>query len=141
LHGWTHGEAFRTREALERDKRAAELPHRSDFENPTDDRIGGPLGKAAIDGLISQGEFSAGCSFGKVHSDYIDTITHPDYHTDEWCQKAAERYETAMQILKKHPKRVLHAVMALAAYGEDWGDLEYTASVAKIGLKELPQRY
>lgn len=133
--------AFRTREQLDHDNRAAELPHRRDFKDPTDRRIGSPLGQAAIMGLISQNEFIAGCTWGKVHSDYIDTIKNPDAHPDEWCELAAREYKRGIKILEALPKRVFHAVMALAAYGEDWGDLKYTADAAKIGLSELSAKF
>ena len=133
--------AFRSREQINHDERAAELPHRRNFENPADLRIGSPLGKAAIMGLITSDEYTAGVAWGKVHSDYIATIQHPDEHTDARCAKARKDYDNGIEILKALPKRVFHAVMALAAYGEDWGDLEYTAAAARIGLKELRQKY
>lgn len=140
--------AFRSREQITSDDRAAELPHRRDFKNPADLRIGSPLGKAAIMGFITGDEYTAGVSWGKVHSDYIETIKNPDAHTDEQCEVAAKKYNRGLEILNGLPlkdgkpqKRVFHAVMALAAYGEDWGDLEYTAASAKIGLRELPQKY
>lgn len=140
--------ALRTREQLSQDDRAAELPHRRDYSNPSDTRIGSPLGRAAIMGLLSKEEFDSACAWGAVHSEYLETIKNPDSFTDEACERAAEKYKRGMDILNGLPlkdgkpqRRVLHAVMALAAYGEDWGDLEYTVAAARIGLKELPQKY
>ncbi len=92
-------------------------------------------------GLITGEEYTAGVAWGAVHSDYIETIKNPDAHTDDWCQTAVNKYNKGLAILENHPKRVFHAVMALAAYGEDWGDLEYTAAAAQLGLRELPQKY
>jgi hypothetical protein len=133
--------AFRSREQLETDKRAAELPHRREYLDPTNQRIGSPLGKAVIMGLITEDEYTSGVAWGKVHSDYLDTIMNPDGHTFERCELAVKRYNRGLEILEKHPKRVFHAVMALAAYGEDWGDLNYTAAAARIGLSELPTKF
>lgn len=133
--------AFRPREFKAAETRAAELPHRRDHETPTDQRVSSPLGRAAIRGWISTQEFDAAVAWGQVHSDYIDTIKNSDAHTDEWCERANEKYKRGLKILLSHPKRVLHAVMALAAYGEDWGDLEYTAKCARIALAEMPQKY
>lgn len=133
--------ALRTREHIERDNRAAELPHRRDYPDPTDKRIGGPLGRAAILGLISEREYEAGCDWGAVHSEYIESIKNPNEHTDEWCQRAAREYDKGVAILSKLPRRTFHAVMALACYGEDWGDIEYTVAAAKAGLAALSDKF
>ena len=133
--------AFRPREFKAAEARAAELPHRRNYDNPTDARIGSPLGLAAIRGLISKEEFDAASSWGAVHSNYLETIKNPDAFTDAWCERSVAQYQRGLDVLERHPKRVFHAVMALAAYGEDWGDLEYTVNCAKIALREMPQKY
>lgn len=133
--------AFRTREQIAQDTRAAELPHRKEYANPSDQRIGSPLGKAVITGLISQTEFEAGLRWGKCHSDYIETITSPETRTEARCERAVDEYMRGIYILEKHPRRVFHAVMALAAYGEDWGDLEYVSRAAQIGFDALAREF
>lgn len=133
--------AFRTRAQIAHDERAAELPHRKDYANPSDQRIGSPLGKAAIMGLINQAEFDAGVRWGKCHSDYIETIMCPEDRTQARCERAVDEYMRGIYILEKHPKRVFHAVMALAAYGEDWGDLEYVSRAAQIGFDALAREF
>lgn len=133
--------AFRTREQIAQDTRAAELPHRKEYANPTDQRIGSPLGKAVIMGLITGAEFDAGVEWGRRHSEYILTITSPELRTQARCETAVDEYMRGVHILERHPKRVFHAVMALAAYGEDWGDLEYTAAAAKIGLDAFVKEF
>jgi hypothetical protein len=133
---------FRTKEHTEADQRAVQLPHRRGFRDPTDKRIeSGPLGSASIAGLISQSEFNAGVDFGEAYSYYLDTIYRPEEYTDEQCEAALGRYRKGLSILEKHPKRVQHAVLALTAYGEDWGDLEYCATAAKTGLTALSKHF
>lgn len=132
--------AFRSKEHIAAEARAAELPDRRASLDPTNPLVSSPLGRAHMRGLISKDELNAGQNWGKVHSEYIETIKNPDAYTDRQCEFAADEYQKGIEILNRLPKRVFHAVMALAAYGEDWGDLEYTAAAAKIGLKELPQK-
>ena len=133
--------AFRPRDRAIQEARAAELPHRKEYANPSDQRIGSPLGRAAIMGLINQAEFDAGVRWGECHSDYINTITSPEDRTQATCERAVDEYMRGIHILEKHPKRVFHAVMALAAYGEDWGDLEYVARAAQIGFDALAREF
>lgn len=133
--------ALRTREQIAQDERASELPHRRDFADPTDKRIGSPLGRAAILGLISEREYEAGCAWGEIHGDYIQTIQNPGEFSDERCERALEKYKKGIEILSSLPRRVFHAVMAMAAYGEDWGDIDYVAATAKRGLSELSDKF
>jgi hypothetical protein len=134
--------AFRSKDHQAADTRAAELPDRLGFIDPTNPLVCSPLGRAHIAGWINKAELDAGMTWGSAHSRYIDTIMRPDNYEDSECEKAARAYKRGCDILATDQrKRVFHAVMALAAYGEDWGDLEYTAKAAQPGLKALSDNF
>jgi hypothetical protein len=134
--------AFRPKDHQAADTRAAELPDRRGSTDPTNPLVSSPLGRAHMAGLINKIELDAGMAWGATHSRYIDTIMRPDSYDDSECEKAARAYKRGCDILADDQrKRVFHAVMALAAYGEDWGDLEYTAKAAQPGLRALADKF
>ena len=149
----------RDRKDFDRTERAKQNPNRRDAADPLDHRLESPLGRLRESGQISEAEYKAGIDWRDVFFTYLRSIGGPypfakaiDFDgppitgmpaemSDDECERAAKNYFKGIEILGNLPKRVFHAVMALAAYGEDWGDLSYVATIAQLGLKELPQKY
>lgn len=101
------------------------------------------------DGAIPRAWYDAGDRWRKVYLDYLASIGSPspygnsgsslDSFSDERCEELADKYRQGVEILEKCGKGVLHAVNALAVFGEpdELGDPERTFERAKRGLSAL----
>lgn len=124
------------------------MRHSREYFSPQDYKSS-PLGRMAHDGWINRAEYEAGDRWREVYIGYLRTIGAPDPYgcddealsamPDDVCEKYARRYRDGVKILERCGKRVLHAVNAIAVYGEpdELADFEYTAKAAKVGLAAL----
>lgn len=113
------------------------------------DHKSSPLGRMAHDGWITRAEYEAGDRWRETYIGYLKTIGAPEPYgcddeainaiPDDVCEDLARKYRAGVKILEACGKRVLHAVNAIAVYGEpdELADYEYTARTAKIGFAAL----
>jgi hypothetical protein len=124
------------------------MRERGDYFSPQDYQAT-YLGSLAHSGDITRAEYEAGERWRTAYLGYLQTIGCPtpfgngpgslESYSDELCEKLKRQYLEGVDILKSCGRRVLHAVNAIAVFGEpdELGDPEYTLRAAKIGLSAL----
>ncbi len=134
----------------ERADRAAEMPHRKQFTDQLDARLESTIGRFYLQGLISEAEYDAALTYGRIVLDYLRSIEAPaPYGADSaeledevclrrkiLCSQAREVLKQAAQVVGVPPARIIASVDRLTVYGEAPRNKQ-ESEYLRIGLRAL----
>lgn len=104
-----------------------------------------PLDAAAQRGELTEAEYLGADKWRSVHIKYLRYLEDTEQYTDLAAEVIERNYKRGVAILTgdgRH-RRIFHAVCSLCTYGDpdELGDPAYTMAAAKVGFRELSERF